>query len=133
MLFYTLLITSEFADEVTFPLWAAAPASAGGLGFLPFEIGRVMGATGALIIVTQIFVYPALDRLIGPLLILRWLAIVSAVLTPVMPMATWPTTSASHPVSQIWSCLFFGRVLRIVCTEFVFTANSIIGAHLDSF
>jgi MFS family permease len=129
MLFYTLLITSEFADEVTFPLWAAAPSSAGGLQFLPFEIGRVMGATGALIIVTQIFVYPALHRLMGPLSILRWFAIVSAVLTPVMPMATWPTAATSHPMAQVWSCLVVGRVLRLVSTEFVFTANSIIGAR----
>ena len=65
MLFYVLLITSEFSDEVSFPLWAAAPSSAGGLGFLPMEIGQVMGATGLLIILTQICVYPALDRAFG--------------------------------------------------------------------
>ena len=39
---------------MVFPLWSAAPESAGGLGYSSRQIGQVMALTGLLIIVTQV-------------------------------------------------------------------------------
>ena len=134
MLFYSLLILSEFADEITFPLFAAAPATAGGLGFEAGGIGQVMGVTGVLIIVSQVLVFPALGRAFGMLQILRVGMLCSAVLTPVLPFATHPVVqepgaeySETHSPAQLWTCIALGRVVKIVVIEFVFTANSLVG------
>lgn len=57
MAYYTLLIMIEFADEVLFSLYAAAPRLSGGLGFGAGTTGQIMGVCGALVIATQICVY----------------------------------------------------------------------------
>ena len=69
-----------------------------------------MGATGFLIILTQLFVYPALDKALGPLQITRCFTPIVAVLIPLMPAATFPT-GAEHSDFQLWFCLVVGRVV----------------------
>jgi MFS family permease len=50
-------------DDNMFPLFGAAPRSAGGLGYTSTEIGAVFGAAGIVVILAQLLVYPQLTKL----------------------------------------------------------------------
>ena len=54
------LVISFFVvgDDNTFPLWTAAPRSAGGLGFQTSQTGAALALMGATVVFAQLFIYP---------------------------------------------------------------------------
>jgi hypothetical protein len=84
-----------------------------------------MVAIGVAVIPVQIFLYPWLDRTIGQLAIIRWGTLMSAVATPVLPLAAYPL-GAAHSAAQVWGCIGVGHVLRYAFTEMCFVANNLI-------
>jgi MFS family permease len=131
MFIYTLLVTAELTEDVAFPLWSSAPVSSGGLGFSPLQIGQVMAMIGICVIPVQLFLYPWLDKRVGPIAIIRWGTLMSAIATPVMPLATYPL-GVAHAPTQIWSCIAIGHVLRYAFTEMCFVANSLVSNNAVS-
>ncbi len=76
-------------DGVLLPLWPSAPPSAGGLGFSCADIGTVLAATGAAVIVGQVLSYPPMHARVGTVSILRWLPVLQ--LPCYLAMALTPT------------------------------------------
>ncbi|KAF5187306.1 zinc induced facilitator-like, partial [Thalictrum thalictroides] len=60
-----------------FPLWAVSPRKLGGLSFSTDDVGVVLAISGAGLFTFQTFVYPRVERLLGPVIVGR----ISAALT----------------------------------------------------
>ncbi|PHT71280.1 Protein ZINC INDUCED FACILITATOR 1, partial [Capsicum annuum] len=60
-----------------FSLWAVSPRSRGGLSFTTADVGQVLAITGVGLLVFQLFVYPLVERIFGPVMVSRAGAVLS--------------------------------------------------------
>ena len=123
LIYYLVDMVLEFMDGVLFPLWASAPTSAGGLGFSSADIGTVLAATGAAVIVGQVLIYPPLHARVGTVSILRWLPVLQ--LPCYLAMALTPTVASVVGVRWVWWVGALVSRLRAVLAEMVFSAMSL--------
>lgn len=122
--YYVMHMVSEFTDGTVFPLWASAPTSAGGLGFTSRDIGTVLAATGAAVIVGQVFAYPVLHKRFGTIAILRWWPLLQ--IPCYVAMAAAPQVHSAFGGSSwaYWAVALVTR-FRAVLAEMCFSAMSL--------
>ena len=122
--YYVMHMVAEFTDGVVFPLWAAAPASAGGLGFRSRDIGSVLAATGAAVILGQVIAYPLLHKRYGTIQILRWWPVFQIPCYCAMA-ATPQLHNALGGASWVYWAVALVSRLRAVLAEMCFSAMSL--------
>ncbi|CAK9157618.1 unnamed protein product [Ilex paraguariensis] len=60
-----------------FSLWAVSPRNFGGLSYTTSDVGEVLAITGFALLLFQLFLYPLVEKILGPVMVSR----IGAVLT----------------------------------------------------
>ncbi|PHT48641.1 putative peptide/nitrate transporter [Capsicum baccatum] len=74
---YCVFQLHDMAYLEIFSLWAVNPRSLGGLSFTTADVGQVLAITGVGLLVFQLFVYPLVERIFGPVMVSRAGAVLS--------------------------------------------------------
>ncbi|KAI5414207.1 hypothetical protein KIW84_058373 [Lathyrus oleraceus] len=64
---YSIFSLYNVAYQEVFSLWAVSPGRFGGLNFTTDNVGDVLAISGIGLIVSQLFLYPSLERAFGPI------------------------------------------------------------------
>lgn len=71
ILVYCVFSLHDMACSEIFSLWALSPRKFGGLSYSTEVVGEVLVIAGFSLIIYQVFLYPFVDKLFGPILICR--------------------------------------------------------------
>ncbi|XP_031382712.1 protein ZINC INDUCED FACILITATOR-LIKE 1-like isoform X2 [Punica granatum] len=74
---YCIFSLHDMAYSEIFSLWAVSPRKFGGLSYSTEDVGNVLSISGAGLLVFQTFLYPYLERLLGPIMVTRICGIMS--------------------------------------------------------
>ncbi|XP_050896085.1 probable peptide/nitrate transporter At3g43790 [Lathyrus oleraceus] len=74
---YNIFSLYNVAYQEVFSLWAVSPGRFGGLNFTTDNVGDVLAISGIGLIVSQLFLYPSLERAFGPIKFARISAVLS--------------------------------------------------------
>ncbi|XP_059442032.1 protein ZINC INDUCED FACILITATOR 1-like [Corylus avellana] len=74
---YCVFQLHDMAYTEIFSLWAVSPRKYGGLNYTTTDVGEVLSITGFGLLFFQLFVYPVVERIFGPIMVSR----IGAVLT----------------------------------------------------
>ncbi|XP_042489558.1 probable peptide/nitrate transporter At3g43790 [Macadamia integrifolia] len=85
ILIYCVFSLHEMAYSEIFSLWAVSDKKYGGLSFKSQAVGRVLAISGIGLMVFQFFIFPPVDRRLGPIWVTRISAILSIALTQSFP------------------------------------------------
>ncbi|XP_057503415.1 protein ZINC INDUCED FACILITATOR-LIKE 1-like isoform X2 [Actinidia eriantha] len=88
---YSVFSLHDMAYTEIFSLWAESPRRTGGLGFTTDNVGTILAISGCGLLVFQIFVYPFVEKLLGPIMVSRLAGLLSIPLLtcyPYMSMLT---------------------------------------------
>uniref|UniRef100_A0A7C9D4U2 Major facilitator superfamily (MFS) profile domain-containing protein n=1 Tax=Opuntia streptacantha TaxID=393608 RepID=A0A7C9D4U2_OPUST len=77
IIIYCVFSLHDMAYTEIFSLWAVSPRKVGGLGYTTEDIGAFLALTGLGMLVFQLFLYPYLERLLGPIMVARICGIIS--------------------------------------------------------
>ncbi|CAN6805903.1 unnamed protein product [Brassica oleracea] len=69
---YCVLCLHDTAYSEIFALWANSPRKYGGLSYSTNDVGTVLAISGLGLFCFQVFVYPLVERLLGPVLVTRF-------------------------------------------------------------
>ncbi|PON89777.1 Major facilitator superfamily domain containing protein [Trema orientale] len=75
----------DMAYAEIFPLWAVSPKKYGGLSYSSADIGKVLTISGFGLLFFQLFLYPLLERHVGPILVSRMGAVATIALLSSYP------------------------------------------------
>jgi MFS family permease len=118
---HSFTVQTEFD---TFPLWTAAPVSAGGLGLESSETGGMLSAMGAAQLGFSLFIFPRIHQALGNLRSFRLLMVVQTPLHLLMPLASYITTAGYSP-TLIWWYVVTIRSLNLCAISGAFTTLAI--------
>ncbi|KAL9240063.1 hypothetical protein vseg_014324 [Gypsophila vaccaria] len=79
IILYAIFQMHDIAFGEIFSLWALSPRTLGGLGFQTNDVGNALAVSGAGLLLTQVFLYPSLERALGPMFVSRTGAVLSIV------------------------------------------------------
>ncbi|KAK3034704.1 hypothetical protein RJ639_032465 [Escallonia herrerae] len=82
ILVYCVFSLHDMAYTEIFSLWAVSPRKFGGLSYTTESVGEVLAISGFGLLVFQLFLYPFVEKILGPIVIAR----ISGVLT--IPLLT---------------------------------------------
>ncbi|XP_059594974.1 protein ZINC INDUCED FACILITATOR 1 isoform X4 [Vitis vinifera] len=74
---YCVFQLHDMAYAEIFSLWAISPSEYGGLSYSTADVGEVLAMSGLGLLLFQLFLYPPLERILGPVMVSR----IGAVLT----------------------------------------------------
>uniref|UniRef100_A0A7N0VNJ7 Major facilitator superfamily (MFS) profile domain-containing protein n=2 Tax=Kalanchoe fedtschenkoi TaxID=63787 RepID=A0A7N0VNJ7_KALFE len=86
ILVYCVFTLNDTAYAEIFSLWAVSPRALGGLSFTTSRVGLVLTITGAGLLVFQLFLYPYIDRILGPLTVARYGAALTGLVLAIHPV-----------------------------------------------
>ncbi|CAM8968314.1 unnamed protein product [Rhodiola kirilowii] len=88
---YCVFQLHDTAYSEIFSLWAVSPRALGGLGYSTSAVGEVLAMTGIGLLLFQLFLYPFVERIFGPLQVSRIGAFLSILL-----LSTYPIIATLH-------------------------------------
>lgn len=88
ILCYAMWCLIHVMYEEVYALYVAEPLKAGGLQFTSFEIGLVLSLSGIVQLVSQLGIYPILERKLGLLNTYRLACVIMAVFSIALPFCT---------------------------------------------
>ncbi|KQJ89551.1 protein ZINC INDUCED FACILITATOR-LIKE 1 isoform X4 [Brachypodium distachyon] len=103
-----------------FSLWAESDRKYGGLSFSTEDVGQVLAISGASIFAYQIFIYPRILGVVGPIKASR----IATSLSMVLILTYAPITYLSRPWSQI--AVTIASILKNNFVSTVFTSSFIL-------
>ncbi|CAN1143715.1 Protein ZINC INDUCED FACILITATOR-LIKE 1 [Linum perenne] len=68
---YCVFSLHDIAYSEIFSLWAVSPRKLGGLGYSTSGVGVVLSISGLALLLVQLFLYPYMERLLGPVKVSR--------------------------------------------------------------
>ncbi|CAH9068929.1 unnamed protein product [Cuscuta epithymum] len=71
ILVYCVFQLHDIAYLEIFSLWAVSPRKIGGLSFTTSDVGQVLAITGMGLLLFQLFIYPLVEKPLGPVMISR--------------------------------------------------------------
>ncbi|GAB2277723.1 Protein ZINC INDUCED FACILITATOR-LIKE 1 [Dionaea muscipula] len=74
---YSIFSLHDMAYTEIFSLWAVSPRKLGGLSYTTDSVGNVLSITGVGLVIFQLFVYPRMDKLFGPILLAQICGVLS--------------------------------------------------------
>ncbi|XP_044971614.1 protein ZINC INDUCED FACILITATOR 1-like isoform X5 [Hordeum vulgare subsp. vulgare] len=120
---FVILISCIWLPIVS--LWSESDRKYGGLSFSPQDVGQVFAITGGSVVLYQTFIYPQIDKILGPINTSRVATVVSMVLLFTYP----PMTHLSRPwlpiILNIVSVLKANCLVSIVTCCFILQNNSV--------
>lgn len=115
----------DMAYSEIFSLWAVSPENYGGLGFTSSDVGNVLAASGAALLVFQLFVFAPLANKFGAISMIRLPTVLTLPLVAVYPLI------ARLDGVGLWAALISSAVLKnvlsicIVTGAFLLINNSV--------
>ncbi|XP_020101475.1 probable peptide/nitrate transporter At3g43790 isoform X1 [Ananas comosus] len=85
---YCIFSLHDMAYTEIFSLWAVSGKSYGGLSFSSQDVGQVLAISGFSLLVYQLFVYPRIEKILGPIYSCRLSAVISIPLLAAYPFLT---------------------------------------------
>ncbi|XP_043719615.1 protein ZINC INDUCED FACILITATOR-LIKE 1-like isoform X1 [Telopea speciosissima] len=67
----------DMAYTEIFSLWAVSPRKFGGLSYSTKDVGEVLAVSGFGLLIFQLFIYPSVANVLGPMIVCRILAVLS--------------------------------------------------------
>ncbi|KAI0498227.1 hypothetical protein KFK09_021468 [Dendrobium nobile] len=98
---YCIFSFNDTAYSEIFSLWAESSVKYGGLSFSSQDVGAVLAITGFGLLVFQLFVYPYLDKALGPVTSSRTAAIMSI---PVLACYSFMSNFSGFVLMLILTC-----------------------------
>ncbi|GMH13268.1 hypothetical protein Nepgr_015109 [Nepenthes gracilis] len=77
ILVYCIFSLHDMAYTEIFSLWAVSPRKLGGLSYTTDGVGEVLSATGFGMLIYQLFLYPHIDKIFGPIMLARICGVLS--------------------------------------------------------
>ncbi|KAI4339312.1 hypothetical protein MLD38_024269 [Melastoma candidum] len=74
---YSVFSLHDMAYQEIFSLWAVSPRRFGGLDYTTEDVGSILSISGFGLLVFQTFLYPYMERLLGPVLVARICGVLS--------------------------------------------------------
>ncbi|PON86782.1 Tetracycline resistance protein/multidrug resistance protein [Trema orientale] len=108
---YCIFSLHDMAYAESFSLWAESPRKLGGLDYTTEDVGKVLAISGLGLLVFQAFLYPYVEKLIGPVLVARIGGVISIPL-----LASYPFIAALSGVT-LWLLLNFTCLLKNTIAE----------------
>ncbi|KAM6547099.1 hypothetical protein CsatB_027835 [Cannabis sativa] len=71
IMLYCVFQLHDMAYVEIFPLWAVSPKKYGGLSYSSDDIGEILALAGFVMLVFQLFLYPPIERIFGPVHLAR--------------------------------------------------------------
>ncbi|XP_054815022.1 protein ZINC INDUCED FACILITATOR-LIKE 1-like isoform X2 [Prosopis cineraria] len=104
---YCVFSLHSTAYSEVFSLWAVSPQKLGGLDFTTDGVGNVLSIAGVSLLLYQIFIYPFLEKLCGPLRLSRISAVISIPVLQSHPFIALLSGFTTHLLITIASVLVF--------------------------
>ncbi|CAK8564844.1 unnamed protein product [Lathyrus sativus] len=102
---YSIFSLCDIAYQEVFSLWAVSPRRLGGLNFTTDNVGDVLAISGIGLIVSQLSIYPTLERTFGPVRFARFAAVLSIPLLQSYPFIAMLSGITLYLVINIASVL----------------------------
>ncbi|KAF0909097.1 hypothetical protein E2562_031353 [Oryza meyeriana var. granulata] len=118
IILYCIICFDDMAYTEIFSLWSESDRKYGGLSFSPEDVGQVLAISGASVMFYQTFIYPNIEKILGPITTSR----VAAVLSMVSLFTYPPMTHLPRPWLQI--VLNIVSVTIVTCT-YILQNNSV--------
>uniref|UniRef100_A0A0E0DS29 Major facilitator superfamily (MFS) profile domain-containing protein n=1 Tax=Oryza meridionalis TaxID=40149 RepID=A0A0E0DS29_9ORYZ len=97
IILYCIICFDDMAYTEIFSLWSESDKKYGGLSFSPEDVGQVLAISGVSVMLYQTFIYPNIEKILGPINTSR----VAAVLSMVLLFTYSPMTHLPRPWVQI--------------------------------
>ncbi|XP_030509357.2 protein ZINC INDUCED FACILITATOR-LIKE 1-like isoform X2 [Cannabis sativa] len=85
IMLYCVFQLHDMAYVEIFPLWAVSPKKYGGLSYSSDDIGEILALAGFVMLVFQLFLYPPIERIFGPVHLARIGAVITIALLSSYP------------------------------------------------
>ncbi|WCJ28672.1 zinc induced facilitator-like 1 [Euphorbia peplus] len=82
---YCVFQLHDMAYSEIFSLWAVTPNKNGGLGYSTADVGEALAVSGFGLLLFQLFLYPLVERKLGPIMVSRIGAVISVPLLSAYP------------------------------------------------
>ncbi|PON33280.1 Tetracycline resistance protein/multidrug resistance protein [Parasponia andersonii] len=116
IIIYCIFSLHDTAYSEIFSLWAESPRKLGGLSYTTEDVGEVLAISGFGLLFFQTFLYPYVEKLIGPVLVARIGGLISI---PIL--ASYPFIAALSGVT-LWFLLNFASLLKNTLSLSIVTA-----------
>ncbi|KAJ0753592.1 putative major facilitator superfamily, MFS transporter superfamily [Helianthus annuus] len=110
---FALVVTVGAIWLPIFSLWAMSPKSLGGLGYTTVDVGTILSISGAGLLLFQTTLYPVVERMFGPIMIIRISGILSI---PLLTSYSYIAMLSGFMLSFTLNC---ASVVRNVLSEHV--------------
>uniref|UniRef100_A0A7N0VE42 Uncharacterized protein n=1 Tax=Kalanchoe fedtschenkoi TaxID=63787 RepID=A0A7N0VE42_KALFE len=117
---YCVFQLHDTAYSEIFSLWAVSPRSLGGLAYSTSGVGEVLAMTGIGLLLFQLFFYPYVERILGPLHVSRIGAFLSILL-----LATYPLIATLNETG-VAVCINFASTIKNVLSVSICTGLFIL-------
>ncbi|XXG50691.1 hypothetical protein AAC387_Pa02g4643 [Persea americana] len=128
MIVYCIFSLHDIAYTEIFSLWAVSDRMYGGLNFTSNGVGEVLTISGAGMLLFQLFLYPKVERILGPIMVSRIAAGLSIPLLASYPFINKLT--GSHLLLAINCASLLKNVLAVaVITGMFLLQNNAVAQH----
>ncbi|XP_048569791.1 protein ZINC INDUCED FACILITATOR-LIKE 1-like [Triticum urartu] len=122
---YCIFSYHDMAYTEVFSLWAESDKKYGGLGLSSQDVGQTLGITGGSLLVYQMFIYPRINKVLGPI---KCCQIAAALCIPILftyPYMTYLSGAALSIILTIASVLKNNISATIITSIFILQNNAV--------
>ncbi|KAF7043648.1 hypothetical protein CFC21_052976 [Triticum aestivum] len=123
---YCIFSYHDMAYTEVFSLWAESDKKYGGLGLWSQDVGQTLGITGGSLLVYQMFIYPRINKVLGPI---KCCQIAAALCIPILftyPYMTYLSGAALSIILTIASVLKNNISATIITSIFILQNNAVV-------
>jgi len=125
IILYCVFSFHDMAYTEVFSLWAESDKKYGGLSLSSEDVGQVLSVTGVSLLVYQLFVYPHINKILGPLNSSRIAAILCIPILFAYPYMTYLSGTGLSIILNIASVLKNNLGVTIITSSFILQNNAV--------
>nr|CAB3488994.1 unnamed protein product [Digitaria exilis] len=122
---YCVFSFHDMAYTEVFSLWAESDKKYGGLSLSSEDVGQVLAVTGASLLVYQLFVYPRINKVLGPIKSSRIAAILCIPILFAYPYMTYLSEPGLSIILNIASVIKNNLSVTIITGTFILQNNAV--------
>ncbi|KAK3139261.1 hypothetical protein QOZ80_5AG0380370 [Eleusine coracana subsp. coracana] len=125
IIIYCVFSFHDMAYTEVFSLWAESDKKYGGLGLSSENVGQVLAVTGASLLVYQLFMYPYINKVLGPIKASRFAAILCVPILFAYPYMTYLSEPGLSILLNIASVIKNNLAVTIITGTFLLQNNAV--------
>nr|ACG25327.1 carbohydrate transporter/ sugar porter/ transporter [Zea mays] len=122
---YCIFSFHDMAYTEVFSLWAESDKKYGGLSLSSEDVGQVLAVTGASLLVYQLFLYPRINKVLGPIKSSRIAAILCISILFAYPYMTYISEPGLSIILNIASVIKNNLAVTIITGTFILQNNAV--------